>query len=153
VPKSEPGSVSEVPPATPWATIPFTLDAFIASWDDLVAEARGQSRFLGEAMSVARPVEVAPPRVILAVPDGNPMHAEALERQRGALESLLERRVGSRVQLRLAAPAPDAASVRAPERPRRLSDADVRTERLRAMSAKDPALETAAGELDLEVLD
>ncbi|MEP6572570.1 MAG: DNA polymerase III subunit gamma/tau [Gemmatimonadota bacterium] len=152
VPEPEAPASAQPAPAPSLETVPFTLGGLLGAWDDLVIEARSQSRFLGEAMTVTRPVEVAPPRVTLALPDDNPMHAEALERQKKALESLLERRVGTRVQVRIAPPA-TGGPAKPVERPRRLSDTDVRNERLRAMSAKDPALETAAGELDLEVLE
>jgi hypothetical protein len=49
-----------------------------------------------------------------------------------------------------AAPGPEE---NAPNRPRRMSDAGARAERLKTLRKKDPALDTAADELDLEIVD
>jgi len=41
----------------------------------------------------------------------------------------------------------------APAKPKRLSEAAAKSDRLKSMRAKDPALDTAATELDLEIVD
>lgn len=129
----------------------FTLDGLLRAWPDLVIAAREQSRFLGEALAAAQPRAVAPPSLTLVVPDGNPMHLEALDRQRDAVERLLSQAVGGPVTLSVAEPG--GVSGAPPARTRRLSEAESRAERLRLLRSRDPALEAAAETLDLEVLE
>jgi DNA polymerase-3 subunit gamma/tau len=127
----------------------FTLDGLQRAWPDLVLVARAQGRFLGEALAAARPVSADPPAVGLSVADGNPMHLEALERQRDAVQALLAKALGSPVHLGISG----AGSAPAAPRARRLSEAESRAERLKVLKGRDPALEAAADGLDLEVMD
>jgi hypothetical protein len=127
----------------------FTLDGLVTAWPSLVAAARGRSRFLGEALGAARPVAVDPPEVKVAISDGSSMHAEALARQREALEGLIREAVGRPVRVVVL----ESSASSAPAAPRRLSDAEARAERLKVLRSRDPALETAAEVLDLEVLE
>jgi DNA polymerase III subunit gamma/tau len=135
----------------PFTTIDFTLEALRAAWPDLVLLAREQSRFLGEALSAARPVAAAPPALALEVPDGNPMHLESLGRQKEAVERLLGQAVGAPVVLTVTDP---GARKEGPSpRGRRLSEAETRAERLKVLRTRDPALEAVAESLDLEVIE
>jgi DNA polymerase-3 subunit gamma/tau len=150
------GAAGESPsrrPAEPSAprAVEFTVDALLAAWPELVAAARDQSRFLGEALAAARPVAAQPPDLTLAIPDGNPIHLEALGRQRDSVEGLLGTAVGGLVRLVVTDTAAGGATP-AP-RARRLSETEARAERLRVLKSRDPALEAAADSLDLEVLD
>jgi hypothetical protein len=77
------------------------------------------------------------------------MHAEALARQREALEGLIREAVGRPVRVVVL----ESSASSAPAAPRRLSDAEARAERLKVLRSRDPALETAAEVLDLEVLE
>lgn len=154
-PAAEPPSRREEPPSRRAAAevprVEFSLDGLRQAWPDLVAAARDQSRFLGEALAAARPVSAQAPALSLAVPDGNPIHLEALGRQRDALEQLLGRVVGGPVHITLTE-AQEGEGGGSP-RARRLSDAEARAERLKALKSRDPALEAAADSLDLEVLE
>ena len=127
----------------------FTLEGLQRAWPDLVLVARAQGRFLGEALAAARPVSADPPLVGLSVAEGNPMHLEALERQRDAVQALLGRVLGAPVRLGISGTGSTPATPRA----RRLSEAESRAERLKVLKGRDPALEAAADSLDLEVLD
>ncbi len=129
----------------------FTLEGLLRAWPDLVVAAREQSRFLGEALAAAQPTAVDAPTLSVIVPDGNPMHLEALGRQREAVERLLSQAVGAPVTLSVAE-ATGGAGAPAP-RTRRLSEAESRAERLKVLKGRDPALEAAAETLDLEVLE
>jgi len=143
------------PPTQDGAEVPrveFTLDALLATWPQLVTVARTRSRFLGEAFGAARPTVVAPPAVTLSLTDGNPMHAEALTRQREAVERLLTETVGQPVRVSLEGGAV-AAGAGAQPKARRLSESEARAERLKVLAGRDPALGTAADTLDLEVLE
>lgn len=153
LPPREGRSTAPVAPDRPAEALrtEFTLEALLAAWPDLVVEARTRSRFLGEAFSAARPSAVAPPAVTLTLADANPMHVEALTRQREAVERLLGETVGEAVRVALAGagvggpgPAPKA---------RRLSESEARAERLKVLASRDPALGAAADALDLEVLE
>jgi hypothetical protein len=151
---AEPPNRPAEPPSRRAAVVPqveFSLDGLRQAWPDLVAVARDQSRFLGEALAAARPTAAQAPALSLAVPDGNPIHLEALGRQRDALEQLLGRAVGGPVQITLTE-AVEGEGGGTP-RARRLSDAEARAERLKALKSRDPALEAAADSLDLEVLE
>ncbi len=149
---AEPPASAAEPRATepaPEVRAEFTLEGLQRAWPDVVVVARAQGRFLGEALAAARPVSADPPLVGLSVPDGNPMHLEALERQRDAVQALLGRVLGAPVRLGIAG----AGSAPATPRARRLSEAESRAERLKVLKGRDPALEAAADSLDLEVLD
>jgi len=137
--------------ATKRLGLSFTLEGLREGWPDLVALAREQSRFLGEAVGAARPVTVEPPAVVLELPEGNPMHVEAMTRQRDVVEELLRQAVGAPVQLSVRSGG-GAAESPAP-RVRRLSESESRAERLKMLRTRDPALEAAADTLDLEVLE
>jgi DNA polymerase-3 subunit gamma/tau len=134
------------------ASIPFTLEALDKHWAEVVNDARKESPFLGEALGAARPIDAAPPRVTIELLDPNPVIAERLTRQRDVVQSLLSRHLGAPVHLVLGSAAPGPEE-NAPNRPRRMSDAGARAERLKTLRKKDPALDTAADELDLEIVD
>ncbi len=137
--------------ATRRRAIEFTLAGLRSAWPDLVALAREQSRFLGEAVGAARPVTVEPPAIVLEMADDNPMHHEAMTRQRDVVERLLSQALGAAVQLTVRTGGAGAETP-APK-VRRLNEAEARSERLKMLRGRDPALEAAADTLDLEVLE
>lgn len=146
-----PGPVS-VAPAAPSAvvhTAPFTLEGVRSVWTELVEAAGREKKMLGLALAAARPVGAEAPVVTLELIEQNPMHAEALERLRGTAESLLGARLGGVVTIQVRAPAATAPA----GRPKRMTEAGNRAERLAALRGKDPALDAAAAELDLEVIE
>jgi hypothetical protein len=147
-----PEALVAVTPSAPLQGIPFTVAALEAAWPGIVADARKESPFLGEALGAARPIEAAAPRVTIELLDPNPVITERLTRQREVVQSLLARYLGAPVQLALgsASPRPEES---APARPKRMSDAGARAERLKTLRKKDPALDAAADELDLEIVD
>jgi DNA polymerase-3 subunit gamma/tau len=131
--------------------VELSLESLTQAWPDLAQVAREQSRFLGDAVGAARPVGVEGTLIRLALPENNPIHVEALGRQREAVERLLSQSVGRPVTIALEAAAGDPAGP--PPARRRLSEAEARAERLKVLKARDPALEAAAESLDLEVLE
>ena len=142
------------PASTPAATISFTLDALGTAWPSIVEEAGSISRFLAQALGATEPVAVAPPHVTLGLVDPGAHVDEPLARNKGALERLVAQRVGQPVIVRLASdtegPTTDKAQA---ARPKRYSEERVRQERLDTHRASDPALDAAAIELDLEVME
>jgi DNA polymerase-3 subunit gamma/tau len=138
--------------AEPRTAIGFDVAGLAGAWADIVAEARKESPFLGEALAAARPIGAVSPGVTLELLDANPVIAERLSRQREVIQALLSRYVGAPVELAIGSAAPNPEES-APARPRRMSDVGARAERLKAMRKKDPALDAAADELDLEIVD
>ena len=150
------------PPEAPEATlassespidpVPFTVAGLETSWAAVVADARKESPFLGEALGASRPIEASAPNVTLELLDPNPVIAERLNRQREVVQGILSRYVGAPVQVALGTASANPGE-NAPARPKRMSDAGARAERLKTLRKKDPALDAAADELDLEIVD
>jgi hypothetical protein len=78
------------------------------------------------------------------------LFAERLEREATKVEEILSRTLGQPVRLRVSLAAPPDGP---PPAQRRLSDASIKADRLREFRSKDPALDTAADALDLEIVD
>jgi hypothetical protein len=129
--------------------VAFTLEGVRAAWPSIVAAVREESRFLGEALAGTTPAAVAPPDLTIAMREPNPLLHERLEQQATAVERVVAARVGGPVRLRISVAAePDA------EPPsRRMSESGIRAARLKGLRERDPALDVAADELDLEILE
>jgi hypothetical protein len=152
-PPESPEAVSQVPtPVSPVSTVPFTPAGIEGAWPAILADARLESPFLGEALAAARPVAVVPPELSVEIQDANPLILERLHRQRDRVEALISRHVGGPVTLKVSSgtPLPDEADR---PRSRRMSDSGAKAERLKTLRKKDPALDAAADELDLEIVD
>jgi hypothetical protein len=115
-----------------------------------VAAVRSQSRFLGEAFSVAEPVSLELPYLNLAMREPNPLFTERLQQEAAKVEEVLTRSMGQPVRLRVSA---GSASPGSEAKPKRLSESSLKAERLREFRSRDPALDTAADALDLEIVD
>jgi DNA polymerase-3 subunit gamma/tau len=135
----------------PAESIPATLDALRAAWPEIVADVRERSRFLGEALSHTTPAALELPWLTVALAEPNPLFAERLQAQALLVEEVLARAIGQAARLRVTeAGPPDGAP---PSKPRKLTDASLKADRLRAFRTKDPTLDTAADALDLEIVD
>jgi hypothetical protein len=111
---------------------------------------RARGVFLGEAIAMATPVEVAPPWLTLQLPEASAFFLQPLQEQAAQVEEVLSEAVGQPVRLKVTLGSTDAG----PEvRPQRMSEASIRAERLKGLRAKDPALDTAADALDLEIVE
>jgi len=124
----------------------LTVDALLGAWEDVVARGREHGSFLAAALNACRPVSVQGTVVTLELTEENPMYREALDRQSGALEEIISATAGTAAQVTVAAPTSTAP-------PERLTEEGARSERLKKVRRKDPALDAAATVLDLEVLD
>ena len=131
--------------------IPFTLEGLQGAWGAVVSALRERSRFLGEALAMTRPAAVEPPLIRVVLGEANPLLHERLEKQAGTVEEALERLVGAPVRLRVEVPAD--AGTDAGEPARRLSESGMRSARLKGLRSRDPALDAAADELDLEIVE
>jgi DNA polymerase III subunit gamma/tau len=126
-----------------------SLAAIRAAWPAIVAAVKGHSRFLGEAFAATEPAGLELPWIQVAMREPNQLLAERLHQEAAKLEEILSRSVGQPVRLRVSAAPAETSS----GSPKRLSESGVRAERLREFRSKDPALDTAADALDLEIVD
>jgi DNA polymerase III subunit gamma/tau len=144
---SPPPSVPAFPPT---AKLAPSIEAVRAGWPAIVVAARVQSRLLGELLASVEPSELALPWLNVVMREPNQLFAERLEQEAAKVEEILSRSLGQPVRLRVSLAAPPEGS---PAPKRRLSDASVKADRLREFRSKDPALDTAADALDLEIVD
>ncbi len=121
------------------------------AWPELVAEVRGRSRFLGEALAATTPASLELPWLTVELAESNPLFAERLQAQSRAVEEVLERALGQPARLRVVEAAAETGASAPP--PRKLTEAALKADRLRDVRSKDPSLDTAADALDLEIVD
>ena len=147
--------VNPGPPASSSApaTADFSVPALRSAWPAVVAAVRERKSFLAEAVATAEPAEAAPPWLTVRIPESGGLFVQALQEHAGLVEEIIGRVVGQAVRLRVASGSlPDAGTSTAAA-PRRMSEASIRAERLSHLRAKDPALDTAAEALDLEIVE
>ena len=104
-----------------------------------------------EALAATTPSALESPWLTVSLAEPNPLFAERLQGQAGAVEEVLRRATGVGLRLRVTEAVPPTGE--ASPRPRRMSEASIKADRLKAFRAKDAALDTAAEALDLEIVD
>jgi hypothetical protein len=127
------------------------VNALREAWPDIVAELRGKSRFLGEALGGTTPSAVDLPWLTVELAEPNPLFAERLQTQAATVEEILRRATGADLRLRVTEGGKGPGG--ADPAPRRMTEESIKADRLRTFRAKDPALDTAADALDLEIVD
>jgi DNA polymerase III subunit gamma/tau len=133
------------PPATGQAPA-----GVVEAWQDIVDDLRGRSRFLGEVLAGATPGPVEGSTLPVVLAESNPLFTERLQAEARAVEEAVQRHTGQALRIRVTI----AEGERAPApRPQPITESSLRADRLRAFRAKDPALDTAADALDLEIVD
>jgi DNA polymerase-3 subunit gamma/tau len=138
-------------PATPPPRGAASLEAIKAAWPAIVVAARVQSRLLGELVAAVEPAELELPYLGVMMREPNQLFAERLHQEAAKVEEILSRSIGQPLRLRVTqGPVPEEA---VPAKPRRMSESSLKADRLREFRAKDPALDTAADALDLEIVD
>ncbi|HEU5174413.1 MAG TPA: hypothetical protein VFT96_06645, partial [Gemmatimonadaceae bacterium] len=128
------------------------VSAVTAVWDDVVAAAHSAGKsMLATALGHASPATVNGQGVLtIELDEPNDFYAQALESGRGDLLSLLGARLPglTRVELR-----GSAGKATPSQQQKRISDEDIRSERLTALRKYDPVLGAAIDALDLDVVD
>jgi hypothetical protein len=127
------------------------VDAISSAWPDVIAALRSQSRFLGEALAATEPVGLDLPWLVVTMREPNQLFAERLDQEAAKVEEVLSRSLGQPLRLRITSHTQGAGTLI--PKPRRMSDSSIKADRLREFRAKDPALDTAADALDLEIVD
>jgi DNA polymerase-3 subunit gamma/tau len=141
---------SVVPSVRPSVSSPeFTVPGIQAIWPEVVDAGKQESLFLAQALAACSVVSADSPSVVVRLPADQAHMAQPIEKGRRAVEAFLQVRLGVPVNLTVES-GPGAAPA---ERPRRMSDASLRSERLKGLRGTDPALDTAVDELDLEIVD
>ena len=144
----EPSAVSHQPSVP--SPQQLTLPALLATWPEILTAAGERSRLLGQALAATTPVAAAAGEVHLSATSEQAMLTEGVRRQLGVVEEILASWFLGPVKVRLAVEAPPGGQA---ERPKRMTDEVLRAERLERLRRVDPALDTAANELDLEIVD
>ena len=137
-----PTAASASPPAP--SSAPLT-----ELWPAIVAEVRSRSRFLGEALAATTPGSVQDGALDVVLGEPHPLFAERLQTDARSVEDVIRRLSGQAVRLKVTERPPEGGAVR----PRQLTEASLKADRLRGFRAKDPSLDTAADALDLEIVD
>ncbi|HEY6948358.1 MAG TPA: hypothetical protein VI297_06035, partial [Gemmatimonadales bacterium] len=150
VPAADPGRLA---PSSLPSGVDFSVPALRSAWPAVVAAVRERKPFLAEAVATAEPAEAAPPWLTVRIPESGGLFVQALQEHVGLIEEIIGRVVGQAVRLRVVSGSPPDAGTGAAAAPRRMSDASIRAERLSHLRAKDPALDTAAEALDLEIVE
>jgi DNA polymerase-3 subunit gamma/tau len=144
VPVPAPGG----PPAVPLSR---SVSALQGAWPEIIAQLRERSRFLSEALAATSPAAMDSGWLTVTLAEPNPLFAERLQAQAPVVEEVLRPWVGEPIRLRVTQPGLADADT-SPRLPR-LSQGAIQADRLRSLRAKDPALDTAADALDLEIVD
>jgi DNA polymerase-3 subunit gamma/tau len=140
-----------VPPAVhPPEKGPLTLDRLRALWPRVIDDARAKSPMLGALLQATEIAGVEGNTLAIRLLDTNPVHVEGIERQRDVLALLVGRYAADPVRIKLEGA---ARGDRPAPRPSRMTEEGVRADRLTALRAKDPSLNTAIDALDLELLE
>jgi DNA polymerase-3 subunit gamma/tau len=137
------------PPPAPAATATSGPAGVVEAWPDIVAEVRTRSRFLGEALAGTTPGLLDGTTLPLVLAESNPLFAERIQAEATAVEEVVQRHTGRPLRIRVTV----AEGAAAAPPPRALTESSLRADRLRSFRAKDPALDTAADALDLEIVD
>jgi DNA polymerase III subunit gamma/tau len=137
------------PPVRPLDRLGAGSSALAATWPEILAEVRTRNRFLGEALAATTPGEVDGEALQLLLAESNPLFAEKIQAEAAAVEEVVARHIGRAVRISVAV----AEGGLVVTTPRTLTESALRADRLRSFRAKDPALDSAADALDLEIVD
>jgi DNA polymerase III subunit gamma/tau len=149
-----PPSTSSAGPPVPASARPLVPStgsgqALSDAWPEILAEVKARSRFLGEALAGTAPGPVEGSSLPLVLAESNRLFAEGIQAQAAVVEEVVQRHTGQALRIRVTvAPGEEAAPKARP-----ITESSLRADRLRSFRAKDPALDTAADALDLEIVD
>jgi DNA polymerase-3 subunit gamma/tau len=143
------GSGQARPPVRPLDRLGAGSSALSDAWPEILAEVRTRSRFLGEALTGTSPGPVEGSSLPVVLTESNRLFAEGIQAQAGVVEEVVQRHTGQVLRIRVTV----AQGEEDGPKPRPITESSLRADRLRSFRAKDPALDTAADALDLEIVD
>jgi hypothetical protein len=111
---------------------------------------RERSALTAEALAATTPALFEDGELQLSAAPDRALIVEGVTRQRGLVEEVLSAALGVPVRIAMAGTPPAAP---ASSRPKRLTNNDLRAEKLARLRKLDPALDIAADALDLEIVD
>jgi DNA polymerase-3 subunit gamma/tau len=141
--QTRPATQMRVTPAT--AAIP-TINVVTERWDDVVAAVRANRMVLAPAVETSIPSAITASGVLTIRAEDAPS-ADALELAKADLLSIVKV-VFPGIE-RIAVTRPEGASAA----PRRVTEEEIRTQRMASLRKRDPVLGAAIDALDLELLD
>ena len=127
---------------------PLTLDHLRRSWPDIITRSSSGGAMLPALLAGSDVTAIEGNTVVIRLAPTGAGHAEGLERKRDVLARLVGEYVTEPVKVRIGS---DAAVPAA--RALRMTPGEAQSERLKALRAKDPALNAAVDALDLELLE
>ncbi len=137
-------------PVRPLITGALSIESIADAWKGIVGQAKDKSPLLATVIEHLKPVALAGNQLTVT-PDDEATHmAEGAKRQLGAIQDHLSAALGQRLVVLVVDPAAARAK---PDKPKRLSEKDLKAEKLREFRAKDATLDAAADALDLEIVD
>jgi DNA polymerase-3 subunit gamma/tau len=148
-----PPTASYAPPAPGAARVegsPPDLNRIVERWDELLARLAAEKPTLGMAMQHVSPRSAnGRGELVLELEEANDFYAQAFESGKGLVLGVLREWFPglSRVALRI----PEGGGPATPAR--RMTDEEIRRDRLEALRKKDPVLGAAIDALDLDVVD
>jgi DNA polymerase-3 subunit gamma/tau len=159
-----PARVTPAPPRTPTALAPDIsahpalvkaapdITAITGRWDELIERVKGAGKAL-----LAAALEASSPHAInrdgdltIRLDEPNDFHAKAIDQARSDLLAILNEWFTGLRDLRLLREGGPQVTA---ERPARVTDEMVKTQRLNTLRRKDPGLDAAIDVLDLEIVD
>jgi len=144
-----PVPASARPPVRPSAPSTGSGQALSDAWPEILAEVRARSRFLGEALAGTAPGPVEGSLLPLVLAESNRLFAEGIQAQAAVVEEVVQRHTGQALRIRVTVGPGEEAAPKA----RPITESSLRADRLQSFRARDPALDTAADALDLEIVD
>jgi DNA polymerase-3 subunit gamma/tau len=128
---------------------PLTVEGLGSIWPDVVLRGKERGHLLGAVLETLQPVTVEGAIVSVGVKPEMAHMREGARRQLLAIEETLLAVVGRPIRVTLA---DDQKPVDQP-RPKRISDKQLRDDKLRELRTQDPTLDAAADALDLEIVE
>jgi hypothetical protein len=151
VQRSAPPSPAAASTTAPVPRGELSFATLVAAWPDIVEAARARSNLLGQALEATPPGSVSNGEIRLVASADHAVLVEGIQRQISLVEELVQVHFGVRARITVAPAGP--AGTEPQERPKRMTDQALRSEKLERLRRLDPALDAAANELDLEIVD
>jgi hypothetical protein len=127
----------------------LTVASLTAAWPDVVSRGKERGQLLGAVLEALTPVLVEGGAISVGVRADHGHMLEGARRQQAAIQEVLRSVIGQPVQVAIVS-GPVATEV---GKPKRLSEKELKDDKLRQLRTQDPTLDAAADALDLEIVE